>query len=430
MSLSTLSKVLTSIILFFIAIAIGLGGWAWQELEKPEKISRDFNAYQTQFNADVKLLLQRYLSTGDADQLQSAEQLILQLQQRQFDWLSETDNQAIYDTLGQLERSILQVRSAGKLANNPQTLLINNERERLADISALERYVDRAIGQPLTMKQAYLLGLLRLNQSLNQIAHLRQQYFVSPTELALDNISKANQEFLAQLRPILSLPRFGLYTEIDPDELDPDEPEEIGQASLDSLPSLTARYDKELANTIDLQQQNILSREQLNTAMEYTANHLNSYQSQVDQIKLDITNRVKWMMLAVVVFVITAIFVLFNLQNKLVAFLTNFDGFLKRLVKGSYDQKLTSNLSYKEPLSLKQSGEQLQSYFSGLIDQLAQQSQDIVSATGDMQTVSNNTLSLTAKQTHVTNEVASAATDLSHSFKDVAEGASHASTAT
>lgn len=430
MTLSSLFKLLTATIIVFLTLAVGIGTWGWKELERPYQISQDFHHYQSRFNTDVKLLLQRYLATGNADQLQAAESIILDLEAKQFDWLEASENKKISDSFSTLEEQIVLVRSAGKLANNPQTLLIHNERERLADITGLRLYSDKGQAYPLAIRHEFNSLLLELNQSLGQIILLRQQYFTQANDKILKNIIDNNHQFSDLVTRLEALPRFNIYTEIDEDELDPDPPEEIGEIAINSLASLTRRYEKELNNTIELSGKNNDSRLGLNLAMEETALLLNSYQSNVDDIKTAITNRVKWAMTVSVGIVISILALLFSMQNKLISYLSSLEVFLKRLVQGHYKQSLSSPLNYKELQSLEQSSQQLQDYFATLIDQLDQQAQQVVTASSEMQSISNTAHRLTTKQKEATDEVASSVTVLSHSFKDVAEGASNASMAT
>ena len=323
MTLSSLFKLLTATIIVFLTLAVGVGIWGWKELERPYQISQDFHHYQSRFNTDVKLLLQRYLATGNADQLQAAESIILDLEAKQFDWLNASENKKITDSFSTLEEQIAVVRSAGKLANNPQTLFIHNERERLADITSLRLYSDKGQAYPLSIRHDFNALLLKLNQSLGRIILLRQQYFTQANYKTLNNIIDNNHQFSVLVTQLEALPRFNIYTEIDEDELDPDPPEEIGETAITSLASLTRRYKKELDNTIKLSGKNNDSRLGLNLAMEDTALVLNSYQSNVDDIKTAITTRVKWAMIVSVGIVISILALLFSMQNKLISYLSS-----------------------------------------------------------------------------------------------------------
>ncbi|PCJ31859.1 MAG: chemotaxis protein [Gammaproteobacteria bacterium] len=427
MKLSDISKILILIVVFFLTSAVIIGIWGLKELDKPYKISQEFQNYKALFDSKTQILLSRYLASGDANQLQQAEQLLTTLKQTNLDWLSEADNLKIKDTIGLLQQDILLVRAAGKLAASPQTLMINNERERSGDIALLRQYTNQADYSDFTLQLNYFDLLLQLSQSLESIARHRQRYFEQRSNKIKLSLLEENSHFKHLAEQLSSLPRFGFYTEVDEDDLMAEEPEERGQVSIESLLSLTKRYKKELDNTLELDTKSTTSREALHSSMDRLDLLLTSYVSQIDNIKSAITSKVKWLMILAISIIIIAIAFLFILQTKMITNFTQLEAFLRKMLSGNYTQTLTSNMSYEETISVEKSALQLQSYFAKLIDQLSAESQQITSATSEMKTTSKKSVALTKKQKESTEQVATSITSLSHSFKDVAEKASNAS---
>jgi len=408
--------------------AVVIGIWGWNELDKPYKISQTFQAYKSAFDTDARILLERYLVTGHADNLQQAESILDRLLTTDITWLNEQDNLDIQASIKQLQNNVQLVRSAGKLAGNPQALLINNERERASDLSQLRKYVNNAESYDYLSKIKFFDQLLQLNQSLGKITLYRQQYFDNPSDNSKMSLINENIAFSQTLGNTIALPRFGIYTEVDEDALRPEEPEEIGESSLNSLSSLTNRYTKELDNTTTLAALSKTSQAALNESMEQLTSLLNSHQSQIDDIKQDITLRVKWVMLVSIAIIIIAVALLFTLQNKVIVHLTQLEVFLRKLLNGNYTQTLHANMNYQEVLSVEKSGLQLQTHLANLIEQLGIESQQVISASNDMRTISEKALSLTREQNRSTDQVATAVTQLSYSFKGVADNAANAST--
>lgn len=427
MKLSDVSKILITIIISFIISAVVIGIWGWNELDKPYKISQTFQTYKSSFDTETRILLERYLVTGHADNLQQAETILDRLYATNIDWLNEQDNIEIQKSIKQLQNNVQLVRSAGKLAGNPQALLINNERERAGDLSQLRKYINKAVEYDYVRKIKFFDLLVQLNQSLERLTLYRQQYFDNPSDNSKRSLINENIAFAQTLSNTIALPPFGIYTEVDEDALSPEEPEEIGQLSLNSLTSLTNRYSKELDNTTALETRSKTSQVSLNESMEQLTSLLNSHQSQIDDIKQDITSRVKWVMLVSIVVIVIAVALLFILQNKVIVHLTQLEAFLRKLLKGNYTQTLYSNMNYQEVLSVENSGLQLQTHLATLIDQLGIESQQIISASNEMRTVSEKALSLTREQNSSTDQVATAVTQLSYSFKGVADNAAKAS---
>lgn len=428
MKLSDVSKILIAIIVSFIISAVVIGIWGWNELDKPYKISQTFQKYKSAFDTDARILLERYLVTGHADNLQQAEAILDSLLLTDITWLNEQDNLDIKESIKQLQDNVQLVRSAGKLAGNPQALLINNERERASELSQLRLYVNDAETYDYLSKIKFFDQLLQLNQSLEKITLYRQQYFDNPSDNSKQALIDENSAFSDTLDNTIALPRFGIYTEVDEDALMPEKPEEKGQLSLNTTSSLTNRYSKELDNTTELAIRSKESQSNLNTSMEQLTSLLNSYQSQIDDIKQDVTWRVKWVILVSIAVIVIAVTLLFILQNKVIVHLTQLEVFLRKLLKGNYTQTLHANMNYQEVISVEKSGLQLQTHLATLIDKLGIESQQIISASNDMRTVSVKALSLTREQNTSTEQVATAVTQLSYSFKGVADNAAKAST--
>jgi methyl-accepting chemotaxis protein len=426
--LSDVSKILIAIIVSFIISAVVIGIWGWNELDKPYKISQTFQKYKSAFDTDARILLERYLVTGHADNLQQAEAILDSLLLTDITWLNEQDNLDIKESIKQLQDNVQLVRSAGKLAGNPQALLINNERERASELSQLRLYVNDAEIYDYLSKIKFFDQLLQLNQSLEKITLYRQQYFDNPSDNSKQALIDENSAFSETLDNTITLPRFGIYTEVDEDALMPEKPEEKGQLSLNTTSSLTNRYSKELDNTTELAIRSKESQTNLNTSMEQLTSLLNSHQSQIDNIKQDVTWRVKWVMLVSIAVIVIAVTLLFILQNRVIVHLTQLEVFLRKLLKGNYTQTLHANMNYQEVISVEKSGLQLQTHLATLIDQLGIESQQIISASNDMRTVSVKALSLTREQNTSTEQVATAVTQLSYSFKGVADNAANAST--
>lgn len=428
MKLSDVSKILITIIISFIISAVVIGVWGWNELDKPYKISQTFQKYKSAFNTDARILLERYLVTGHADNLQQAEAILDDLLSTDITWLNEQDNLDIQHSIKQLQNNVQLVRSAGKLAGNPQALLVNNERERASELSQLRQYVNDAETYDYLSKIKFFDHLLQLNQSLEKITLYRQQYFDNPSDNSKQALINENSAFADILDNTIALPRFGIYTDVDEDALVPEQPEEKGQLSLNAASSLTNRYSKELDNTTELAVRAKKSQTNLNLSIEQLTSLLNSYQSQIDDIKQAVTSRVKWVMLVSIAVIVVAVSLLFILQNRVIVHLTQLEVFLRKLLKGNYTQTLHAKMNYQEVLSVEKSGLQLQTHLATLIEQLGIESQQIISASNDMRTVSVKALSLTREQNTSTEQVATAVTQLSYSFKSVADNAANAST--
>lgn len=427
MKLITASKLLITAIALLITVSISIGTWGWKELDRPYQINKEFQQRKALFDVDIHILLERYLSSGNAELLRQADTKLELLIDSDIEWLNTQENNAIKLAVKKIEQDVQDIRAAGKLAADPQGLLINNERERSGDIGLLLNYAKQADYSFQDTQTQFLMGLTNLSQSLIQMARLRQKYFESRNLNVKNALLEKNNYILHHAQRLQSLPRFGIYTEVDEDELMAEDPEEIGEISIDSIISLSKRYDKELENTINLDRRMNEARQSLNQSVDSLAALFIEYSQRIDAIKTGITSKVRLMLLISVSLVIIAISIVFIIQNRMIGFLVNLEYFFREMLAGNYAQTINSNLKFKEIQSVDRSGLQLQMYFDNLIDQLTSESAQVISASNEVQAVSASAVNLTTEQNEATNHVATAVTQLSYSFKEVADSASSAS---
>jgi methyl-accepting chemotaxis protein len=426
MKLSHVSRALTLAIVALLMISSAIGVWGWRQLDKPYQIADSFQQYRNTFDIEVRLLLERYLASGNADLLQQAETRLNGLQEQAIDWLSETDNQQIDTAIVKLQESVQQVRAAGKLAANPQTLLINNERERAGDIGMLVDYAKQAGFQFSDEQTVFLATLAEMGQSLNSLSQQRQAYFEQQGDGQQQALLSENKQFGERVSTLEAMPRFEIYTEVNQEALIPEQPDEIGELSISSLQTLTRRYEKEIANTVELQQQVNASRQSLNQQILVLQSVLDNAQQQISGIKADITRQVRWAMLVALLFIVIAVAAQGLMQKQTLTFLLQTERFFRAMLKGDYRQPMATTTRFAEPRSVAESANHLQAYLAELIAKLETQAETVTGASESLQAVSASTSELTRQQNAATDQVATAVTELSYSFKEVADNASQA----
>lgn len=230
--------------------------------------------------------------------------------------MSAKDNEDIKVAVKAVQDNVQLIRSAGKLAAAPQGLLINNERERSGDINLLLNYANKASDDRLEAKVVFLVELTRTSEVLNQIARLRQQYFDTRNDKIKTALVTKNEQVLITAQRLRALPSFGIYSEVDEDDLVAEAPEEIGQLAIDSIISLTSRYSKELDNTINLDQRMQDSRGSLLSSLTTLSTLLTHSSKQIDLIKADITSKVALMLLISIGLVAGTIAIFFSYKIK------------------------------------------------------------------------------------------------------------------
>jgi len=428
--LSVVSRWLAIFMAAGLMIGVLAGIWGWQQLDKPYQIAQQFQQFKSRFDIEVRVLLARYLASGDADLLQQAETQLVELSTVEQTWLTEQDNQTIQSAIALLQEKVLEVREAGKLAGNPQALLIQNERERDGEIGLLIDYAQNREAQGHPYQQSFTALLAELSRQLNDIGRLRQRYIELQTSEIQTALVSANNAFIDKLEQLNTLPKFGVYSEVNTEALIPQEPEELGQRGIDSLFSLSRRYEKELSNTLEFDQQLQQKRAALGGEISTFADKLDQFQLKIEDIKQSVSQQVQWIMMGVVTIIILTILLFYFLQKRIIRFLIQLEHYFSQMIKGNFQQMLVSQLPFVESRSVEQSALQLQSYFAQLIDKLNQQSQNVLAASTDLQTSSMQAVSVNQQQIAATEEVSAAVTELSYSFKEVAQSASNAAEST
>lgn len=155
MSINLLTKFISCCIALLLILISAFIIWAWHEMDKPYQINQSYHAIKSELASDVTLSLQHYLASGDANKLLDASIKLEKLRDTPINWLENRQSDSVIILITKLQKAIQQARAAGKLAANPEILLINNEVERhdlISDLIALTKKSDVS----MNIKKRYL----------------------------------------------------------------------------------------------------------------------------------------------------------------------------------------------------------------------------------------------------------------------------------
>lgn len=144
-------KLLTNLnTLLLVTVCIALAAtlwWSQRALQQPVQLMERYLALSQQFQHDVADNIQAYLAGGNAVQHSAASQAIDAFEHA----LDELPRQLADELRPSLEQlrdfSATQLLAAGKLAGDPQGLLLQAEREMLATLEQLTQYAGNATGE-------------------------------------------------------------------------------------------------------------------------------------------------------------------------------------------------------------------------------------------------------------------------------------------
>ncbi|WP_372870020.1 methyl-accepting chemotaxis protein [Shewanella sp.] len=295
MKISTLSLGASALLLVLASLMAATLLWTSERRAQLEDHSYRIAALQQDFVIDVRRLLESYLNSGDASQLEAARSK-LQDMNASLTALPAAEASQLAATLNQFESDLdSKYRAAGKLAGNPRQLLAHAETELLHYNRMLASYAIEG----LSTAPDKATGLLQVSGELPpQVYALAQQTdaYLIGRDSRLKKVLESSLGSLEQWQQQLAaIPLLGLYEATEEEDLLPgqDAPQasEKGAALVAELSSLASRYRREIDNTHQMLVENQATQESLLGAIAATEQNLlalgEQQQAQSDRLKQD-----------------------------------------------------------------------------------------------------------------------------------------------
>jgi methyl-accepting chemotaxis protein len=428
MSINTLAKTLSSAIALLLIFITFFITWAWQEIDKPYQINTSYHQIKAELETDIALSLEQYLGSGNANKLQQAEGQLAALKNKQINWLNETQSEDIQNAITQLQIAIQQARAAGKLAADPEVLLINNEMERHGYLSDLQQLTKQSTVNEI-IKAQYQTQLLDISLSLQQLSIYRQQYLNKRQASLKEPIIIENDSIAKLLTNLSTLPSLNIIETEEVDEFSFDEPDSINlsEDNINNLISLTSRYPKELTNTNNMLSAVNASRQKITLELGNLTALYELYADIVDIEKQRITDKVKLIGSFSLLLFFTLIVSSTYLQLKTLHFIKQLLPFFDALTSGDFSRTLVLNSKLSEFIVVQQRCHSLQEYLKTLIASLHEQSQQALLTSEDLQKRTQLAKQSSHQQLQQTQQASESIMQLSDSFTEVTKSASDTS---
>lgn len=444
MRISTLARLSSMTLLLMLGVLTASIIISLLLLSEAFSNSTQYQAYTLEIKNGIEQPANQYLNTGNASLLSEIEQGIEQaLQQNSQNlWLTPDVRKRISVILNSLQQDTLPLlRSAGKLSE-PQSLLINNERELAYSLKSLSDYAQDylsskpnsdASGRALIFleKSAQLLG------SLHDLTLLRQSYFTQPDQDTAQSIQLLLEQMQSVQKELAGTPLLGVYEveEVDPmAELmgwDTEQSRtEIGEEPINQISSLIGRYPKELKNArkfSDLKQE----------GQSVAADNMQSLQDELASIEALLNasyrqtlNTTYWILGIGVALILLAAGLMSLLLMRLARLIVFGSEHIAKLAEGDLHEIIELNSRFSEAKLLHQALNRLQSYFKELINRISEQT----GALGSLQTraveSAANLEERVRQQQQQTQASAHQMRQLTTSFEEVATNATRTSDVT
>ena len=397
MRLKLLSPLITCLLL---GVCLTLGAtlwWSQRALERPYVLMGQYLQLSQQLQ-QLTRQVQSYLDTGDAVLHASALQSLHDLRSS-LEPLPPTLTATLQPSLDELQRYTAEdLLAAGKLAGDPQGLLVQAERELNATLTQLARYAEAGGGPDSTRYRATLLEaalqLQRLSQARANLVSSGRDDMAAGVEQALDALAR-------QAEQLQQLPLLGVYDEspsatnhfaalLNLSSADESEStrEDQGVALKRELKSLIARYPTELQSTRAL----IGQRSELNAvALELVAN-LQQAVAVLEPAVRDEHGRIQGEVALLQGFaiglILLAALLVYGLQQHLTHTLGRLVPALEAWAKGDFTRPVTLHSRLREVQHIAASLNRLRDYLAGLVGSLRQHAGQVSESSQTLATLS------------------------------------------
>ncbi|MFJ7143628.1 MAG: methyl-accepting chemotaxis protein [Pseudomonas protegens] len=434
-------KLLTNLnTLLLVAVCLALGAtlwWSQRALERPYLLMERYLGLSQQFQNQVARNIEDYLASGDALRLSSAAQAIEALQ-GELTELPPQLAQSLRPSLAGLDDfSRTDLLAAGKLAGDPQALLLQAEREMGANLEQLSQY---ASGAKSGDAPAYLPLLLSASQHLGKLSLARDKLVSSGrSELAAD-VEREVNNIRSQADRIEALPLLGVAASGESGSDDfaalmglentqQTAAEDAGVGLKRELHSLLNRYPAELERT----RQQIQKRTDLSAAtlLKITAvrQAIAELEPAVRAQHGQIQGEVRLMQGLMIGLILLIALVIDTLQRKLARVLTNLAPALSTWAEGDFSRPIQLGKTNRELHAIEESLNRLRAYLVDLVGTIRQNAEQVAGSSRALADLSSGLHSGAERQAGDTAQIRDALGELEATIQQVAGDASQAADA-
>ncbi|WP_223462772.1 methyl-accepting chemotaxis protein [Pseudomonas sp. A-R-26] len=429
-------KLLTNLnTLLLVAVCVALGAtlwWSQKALERPYLLMERYLGLSQQFQNEVARSVEDYLGSGDALRLSSAAQGIDSLQ-KELGELPPALAETLRPSLSTLEEfSKTDLLAAGKLAGDPQALLLQAERELGASLDQLSQYASG--------NAAYLTPLLTASQHLGKLSLARDKLVSSGrSELAVD-VEREVANIRTQAEKLDALPLLGVTTsnESNTDDFasmmglenkEKTVAEDAGVGLKRELNSLLTRYPAELTRTRD----QIQKRADLSAATHVKIADVQQAIAGLEPVVRaqhgQIQGEVRLMQGVMIGLILLIALLIDTLQRKLARTLTNLAPALSTWAEGDFSRDIQLGNTNRELHDIEASLNRLRAYLVDLVGTIRRNAEQVAGSSRTLADLSNDLHSGAEHQAGDTALIRDSLSELEATIQQVAGDASQAADA-
>ena len=395
-------KLLTNLnTLLLVAVCLALGAtlwWSQTALERPYLLMERYLGLSQQFQNQVARNVDEYLASGDALRLSSANQSLDTLQQQLREMPADLA-QSLRPSLAALDQfSKTELLAAGKLAGDPQALLLQAERELGASLEQLSQYANSS---PAPAAAQYLPALLAASQHLGKLSLARDKLVSSErSELAAD-VEREVHNIRRQAEILDALPLLGVASTqaSNSDDfaalmgLEGSEQtvaEDAGGSYKRELSSLLARYPAELTRTREQIQQRTDLSAATHLKIDAVQQAIAGLEPVVRGQHAQIQGEVRLLQGVMIGLILLIALLIDTLQRRLARVLTNLAPALSTWAEGDFSRDIQLGATNRELHDIEESLNRLRAYLADLVGTIRRNAEQVAGSSRVLAELSND----------------------------------------
>ncbi|WP_300725186.1 methyl-accepting chemotaxis protein [Pseudomonas sp.] len=434
-------KLLTNLnTLLLVAVCLALGitlWWSQKALERPFVLMERYLSLSQQFQNHVARNIEDYLASGDAVRLSQANSALETLND-ELAPLPPALTEAVRPSLEGLSAfSNTDLLAAGKLAGDPQALLLQAERELAASLEQLSQYASNA---NTPEARPYLPLLMTASLHLAKLSMSRDKLVSSGRSELAGDVERELAAIQAVAQQLDALPLLGVSSKNTSDSDDfaslmgleaqqATQVEDAGVGLKRELNNLLSRYPAELKRT----QLQIEQRTQLSTTthlkLEAVQHAIAALEPQVRAEHGQIQSEVRLIQGLMIGLILLIALLIDTLQRKLARVLTHLAPLLSTWAEGDFSRDIQLGKTNRELHDIEASLNRLRDYLVNLVGTLRLNAEQVAGSSQTLAELSSGLHSGAERQAGDTAQIRDALGELEATITQVAGDASHAADA-
>ncbi|MBI6941749.1 methyl-accepting chemotaxis protein [Pseudomonas putida] len=419
-----------------IALATTLW-WSQRALERPYQLMERYLSLSQQFQNQTARNVQTYLGSGDALRHAAAMEANQQLQAALAELPAElADNvRPSLDTLQTFTAS--ELLAAGKLAGDPQALLLQAERELGANFEQLAAYA-RDSGS--SEANRYLLPVLDASVHLGRLSLARDKLVSSGRAELADEVERELHLIRAQALLIDGLPLLGVTRAAESNADDfaalmgletqaSEQQEDVAINLKRDLQSLLNRYPAELQRTREQIEQRSALAASTNERLEAVQQAISGLEPEVRAQHGKIANEVRIMQGLMIGLILLIALLIDTLQRRLARTLTGLAPALSSWAEGDFARPIALGKTNRELRDIQESLNRLRQYLVELVGTIRHNAEQVAGSSHALAGMSAALHDGAERQAGDTGQIRDALGELEATIQQVAGDASAAADA-